>query len=67
MKCSKCGRSILGRSHTSPLGQPVCGPCSEKLNGTILGGAVGGAGGAAAGPSLGKMLRDPLGLRRKRP
>lgn len=61
MKCAKCGKAVLGRTWTTPLGEQVCQTCHDRMVGFIVGGAVGGAGGAAAGPTVAKTLRQVLG------
>lgn len=65
MNCAKCGRSILGKSYGTPLGERVCGTCNDKVNGFIIGAATGGAGGAATGPGLMKWVRQSVDDGRK--
>lgn len=63
MNCAKCGRSILGQGYPTPLGERVCRPCSDKINGFVYGSLSGGAAGGMQGASLTRWAR----AQRRRP
>ena len=66
MRCHKCGKSVSGKSYGTPLGERVCGPCNDKVNGFVIGALAGDAGGAVAGPGIMAWVRTSLRGKAKR-